>query len=65
MLEAGRHNLQPELAPRLYVERAMRQARAGARYTRDLVALEVADPDLRASGRRSGRGRGRRVRGVC
>src|SRR5438105_4028457 len=46
-LEDGRHNLQPELAPKVYVERAVRQARAGARYVGEVLAGEVSDPQLR------------------
>ncbi|MBI4010916.1 MAG: DUF885 domain-containing protein [Candidatus Rokubacteria bacterium] len=46
-LAAGERNLQPELSPAVYVERALGQARAGVRYTRELVPGEVADPRLR------------------
>jgi uncharacterized protein (DUF885 family) len=45
-LEAGRRNIRPELAPRIYVDRAVRQARAGARYFREVLPNEVSDPDL-------------------
>jgi len=48
VLEDGRRNVQPELAPEIYVDRALRQARAGARYAREFVAQEVAEPALRA-----------------
>jgi uncharacterized protein (DUF885 family) len=47
-LEDGRRNLRAELTPRLYVDRAIRQARAGARYASDIVAREVSDERLRA-----------------
>src|SRR5438067_5318182 len=47
-LEDGRRNIQPELAPRAYVDRAIRQARAGARYVGEVLATEVADERLRA-----------------
>ncbi|MCA1645579.1 MAG: DUF885 domain-containing protein [Chloroflexi bacterium] len=47
-LEDGRHNIRPELAPRVYVDRAIRQARAGARYVGEVLATEVADDKLRA-----------------
>jgi uncharacterized protein (DUF885 family) len=47
-LEDGRHNLHAELAPRIYVERAIRQARAGARYVGELLPAEVQDDTLRA-----------------
>jgi uncharacterized protein (DUF885 family) len=48
VLEAGRRNIDPQLAPSIYVDRALRQARAGARYVRDVVAREVSDERLRA-----------------
>jgi uncharacterized protein (DUF885 family) len=48
LLAAGRTNLRAELAPAVYIERAARQARAGAHYVRNLVAQEVADPRWRA-----------------
>lgn len=47
-LADGERNLQPELAPAVYVERALGQARAGSRYARELVPREVADPRLQA-----------------
>ncbi len=46
-LEDGRHNLKAELAPRLYVERAIRQARSGARYLSEILPDEVQDETLR------------------
>lgn len=48
LLEDGRRNIKPELAPAIYVDRAIRQARAGARYAREFVADEVSEPDLKA-----------------
>jgi uncharacterized protein (DUF885 family) len=47
-LEDGRHNIHPDLAPRIYVERAIRQARAGARYVGEILPGEVQDDTLRA-----------------
>jgi len=47
ILEDGRHNLKPELAPRLFVERAIRQARSGARYLSEILPAEVQDNALR------------------
>jgi uncharacterized protein (DUF885 family) len=44
----GERNLAADLTPRVYVERALGQARAAARYARELVPAEVADPRLRA-----------------
>lgn len=46
-LAAGRANLDPDLVPPVYAERALAQCDAAIRYTRDLVALEVSDPDAR------------------
>ena len=48
LLEDGRANLKAELAPRLYVERAIRQAHAGARYMGEILPNEVEDAQLRA-----------------
>jgi uncharacterized protein (DUF885 family) len=42
----GKRNLRPELAPALYVERALGQARAGVTYFRELVPVEVDEPWL-------------------
>jgi uncharacterized protein (DUF885 family) len=47
-LEDGRRNLRAELTPPVYVERAIRQARAGARYLGEVAANEVADEHWRA-----------------
>ena len=43
----GKRNLRPEMTPAIYVDRAMGQAKAGARYARELLPAEVADPKLR------------------
>ncbi len=48
LLEDGRRNLKPELAPRMYVERAIRQARAGARYFGEVLPGEVSDQHLKS-----------------
>ena len=47
-LEDGRRNLKPELTPRIHVDRAIRQARAGARYLGEILPNEVADETLRS-----------------
>lgn len=47
-LEQGRANLEPSLAHPLIVERAIGSARGGARYVRDLLPGETADPALHA-----------------
>jgi uncharacterized protein (DUF885 family) len=46
-LEDGRRNLRGELAPRVLVERAIRQARAGARYVGEVLPSEVQTDQLR------------------
>jgi uncharacterized protein (DUF885 family) len=43
----GKANLDFALAPRVYVDRAIGQAKAAARYARELVPGEVKDPALR------------------
>jgi uncharacterized protein (DUF885 family) len=48
MLEDGRRNIRADLASPVYVDRAIRQARAGARFVGEVLALEVADETLRA-----------------
>ena len=47
LMADGQRNVKAELAPSVYVDRALRQARAGARYARDLIANELHDPALR------------------
>ena len=47
-LEDGKRNLRPELVPAIFLERAANQARAGARYVRELLPAQVEDPDLAA-----------------
>ncbi|MBI2774000.1 MAG: DUF885 domain-containing protein [Chloroflexi bacterium] len=46
-IEAGIANLDPALAPPIYVERAIGQAKAATRYARELVPNEVKDKALR------------------
>jgi uncharacterized protein (DUF885 family) len=43
----GRRNLVAELVAPVFVDRALGQARAGARYVRELLPLEARDPALR------------------
>jgi len=54
VIAAGKANLVAELTPRIFVDRALGQARAGARYARELLAREVTDdarrPELAAAG---------------
>ena len=47
-LEAGRRNLRPELVPAIFLDRAANQARAGARYVREILPAQAEDPELRA-----------------
>lgn len=48
-LADGQKNLRPELTPRIFVQRAIGQARAAARYARELLPAEIADPASRAA----------------
>lgn len=43
----GKANIDFSLAPRVFVDRAIGQAKAAARYARELVPQEVKDPALR------------------
>ncbi|MBI3522266.1 MAG: DUF885 domain-containing protein [Chloroflexi bacterium] len=54
MLDAGIANLDFAITPRVYVERAIEQSRATARYARELVPNEVVDPGLRERLRKAG-----------
>ena len=47
-LEDGTRNLRPEMVPAIFLERAANQARAGARYVRELLPEQVEEPDLAA-----------------
>ena len=52
-LDHARANLRPDLVPALLLKRAVNQARAGARYTRELVLTQVDPanrPELEAAG---------------
>ena len=48
-LEDGKRNLRDELVPAILLDRAVNQARAGARYARELLPAEVPDGALRAT----------------
>ena len=64
-LEDGRRNLRAELVPAIFLDRAANQARAGARYVREILPAQVEDAIAAGSARRSGRSGGvglRRVR---
>ena len=45
-LEAGKRNLRPHDVPEIFLDRAANQARAGARYVRELLPAQVEDPAL-------------------
>ncbi len=45
-LDAGKANLRPEMVPAIFLDRAANQARAGARYVRELLPAQVEDPAL-------------------
>ncbi len=47
-LADGKRNLRPDLVPAILLDRAVNQARAGARYARELLPAEVADAAARA-----------------
>jgi uncharacterized protein (DUF885 family) len=47
-LEAGRRNLRPEMVPAIFLDRAANQARAGARYMREILPSQMDDPTLGA-----------------
>ena len=46
-LEQGMANIDPAITPPIYVERAIGQSKAAARYARELVPAEVQDKALR------------------
>jgi uncharacterized protein (DUF885 family) len=46
-LEDGRRNLHPEMVPAIFLDRAANQARAGARYVREILPEQVEDGPLR------------------
>ena len=47
-LDDGKRNLRDELVPAIILDRSLNQARAGAKYARELLPAEVTDADLRA-----------------
>ena len=47
-LADGRRNLRPEMVPGIFLDRAANQARAGARYLRDILPAQMEDGRLRA-----------------
>src|SRR5688572_15225050 len=47
-LEDGKRNLRPEMVPAIFLDRAANQARAGARYVREILPAQMEDGSLRA-----------------
>ena len=47
-LEDGRRNLRPEMVPSIFLDRAANQARAGARYVREILPAQMEDGADRA-----------------
>jgi uncharacterized protein (DUF885 family) len=47
-LDSGVRNLRPELVPAIFLDRAVNQARAGARYVREILPTQVEDSALSA-----------------
>ena len=47
-LEDGRRNLRPDMVPEIFLDRAANQARAGARYVREILPAQIDDSDLRS-----------------
>ncbi|CAN5827386.1 hypothetical protein BH20CHL8_BH20CHL8_04080 [soil metagenome] len=48
-LEDGRRNLRPEMVPEIFLDRAANQARAGARYVREILPAQMDDERLRTT----------------
>ena len=48
-LEDGKRNLRPDMVPAIFLDRAANQARAGARYVREILPAQMDDSALRAS----------------
>ncbi len=46
-LEDGKRNLRADMVPAIFLDRAANQARAGARYVREILPAEIEDPALR------------------
>ena len=47
-LAAAKANLRPELVPAIFLDRAANQARAGARYVREILPAQIEEDELRA-----------------
>lgn len=47
-LEDGKRNLRPDMVPAIFLDRAANQARAGAKYLREILPAQIEDAALRA-----------------
>ena len=47
-LDDGKRNLRPEMVPGIFLDRAANQARAGARYVREILPAQIEEGSLRA-----------------
>ena len=47
-LEDGKRNLRPDMVPEIFLDRAANQARAGAKYVREILPAQIEDSALRA-----------------
>ncbi len=47
-LEDGKRNLRPEMVPGIFLDRAANQARAGARYMREILPSQIDEGPMRA-----------------
>ncbi len=47
-LEDGKRNLRPDMVPSIFLDRAANQARAGARYVREILPAQMDDEPSRA-----------------
>ncbi len=57
-LADGKRNLRPDLVPEIFLDRAANQARAGARYVREILPAQVDDGGLRAKLAKAGEAAG-------
>ena len=63
-LEDGERNLRPELVPAIFLDRAANQARAGARYVREILPAQIDEGPLRARMAEAGEAAGSAYDGV-
>ena len=63
-LADGRRNLRPDMVPEIFLDRAANQARAGARYVREILPSQVDDAALAREAGGGRRGGGIGLRGI-